>query len=236
MADTTRLELPLLAPAQSQKHVTVNEAFARLDALTQMVLSGVGTTVPPGSPSEGESHAIGQGASGAWTGQDGKVALFLNNGWVFLTPSGGWHAWDVSAGVPVTFDGVAWVEGAGAFSPSGAGFLHRTVEIDHPMSVGATSTVSGAIPGDAIVYGITGRVLTSIGGAASFEIGVAGSANRYGSGFGTSAGSWARGITGTPLAYYTPTDLILTAGGGDFDGSGSLRLAVHFAELTLPRA
>lgn len=236
MADTTRLELPLLAPAQSQKHVTVNEAFARLDALTQMVLAGVGTTVPTVAPTEGEAHAIGQGAGGVWAGQDGRIALFLNNGWVFLTPGGGWRAWDASEGVAVTFDGVAWVEGAGAMSPSGAGFLHRTVEIDHSLSSGATSTVAGAIPGDAIVYGITGRVLSTIGGAASFDVGVSGSANRYGSGFGTAAGSWARGVTGTPLAYYAPTDLILTAGGGNFDGSGSLRLAIHFAELTLPRA
>ena len=235
MAETTRLALPLLAPAQAQKHVTVNEALVRLDALTQMVLAGTGTTLPPVSPVEGEVHAVGAGASGAWSGQDGKVAIFLNSGWAFLMPSPGWRAWDAVAGVPVTFDGIAWVEGAGAMAASGAGFLHRTVETDHPLTSGATSIVTAAIPGDAIVYGVTGRVLASIGGAVSFEIGVPGSANRYGSGFGTSAGSWTRGITGSPLAYYAPTDLILTAGGGAFDGSGSIRLAIHYAELTLPR-
>ncbi|MDJ1017900.1 MAG: hypothetical protein QNJ35_15435 [Paracoccaceae bacterium] len=45
-----------------------------------------------------------------------------------------------------------------------------------------------------------------------------------------------RGLTGTPLTYYADTNLVLTAGGGSFDGSGSVRLAVHYAELTLPRA
>ena len=236
MAETTRLALPLLAPAQSQKHVTVNEALARLDALTQMVFSGVGTTVPPVAPSEGELHVVGLGASGGWSGQDGAVALYLNNGWAFLSPTAGWRAWDASAGISVTFDGAGWVEGAGALTPNGAGFLHRTLEIDHTLSTGATSTVVGAIPGDAIVYGVTGRVLTTIGGASSFDIGVSGSLNRYGSGFGTAFDSWARGITGSPLAYYGPTDLILTAGGGTFDATGTVRLAVHFAELTLPRA
>ena len=235
MAETPRLALPLLAPAQSQKHVTVNEALARLDALTQPVLTGVGTLAPPASPVEGEMHALGQGASGVWSGQDGAIALFLNNGWTYLSPSPGWHAWDASAGIPLTFDGVDWVPGAGAMSASGAGFLHRTVEIDHALTAGPTSTVPGAIPADAVVYGVTGRVLTAIGGAASFDVGVSGSANRYGSGFGTAAGSWMRGITGTPLAYYSATDLIVTAGGGGFDGAGSLRLAIHFAELTLPR-
>lgn len=236
MAETTRLALPLLAPAQSQKHVTVNEALARLDALTQMVFAGVGTTVPPVAPSEGECHAIGQGATGVWSGQDGGVALFLNNGWAILTPMAGWRAWDAGSGVPVTFDGVGWIEGAGAISPNGAGFLHKTVEIDHALTPGAASTVAGAISGDAIVYGVTGRVLTAIGGVASFDIGVAGSLNRYGSGFGPAAESWVRGITGAPVTYYAPTNLILTANGGSFDGTGSLRLAIHYAELTLPRA
>ncbi len=35
MTDTTRLGLPLLAPAQAQKHVTVNEALGRLDAVVR---------------------------------------------------------------------------------------------------------------------------------------------------------------------------------------------------------
>ena len=32
---TPRLDLPWLMPAQAQKHVTVNEALARLDILVQ---------------------------------------------------------------------------------------------------------------------------------------------------------------------------------------------------------
>jgi hypothetical protein len=103
------------------------------------------------------------------------------------------------------------------------------------VSAGPVSVVAAAIPADAIVYGITSRVLSSIGGATGLEIGVAGSTNRYGSGFGTGAGAWTRGLTSSPLAYYAPTDLLLTALGGSFDGSGMIRLAVHFAELTLPR-
>ncbi|MEM9972239.1 MAG: hypothetical protein AAF762_14250, partial [Pseudomonadota bacterium] len=125
--------------------------------------------------------------------------------------------------------------GAGSISANGAGFVHRTVEFDHSVSAGATSTISGAIPGNSIVYGVTGRVLADIGGASSMEIGVGGSSDRYGSGIGLVAGSWARGLTGTPLAYYSDTDVILTSSGGAFDGAGSFRIAVHFAELTLPR-
>ena len=36
MARTAQLDLPLVAPSQAQKHVTVNEALARLDAVAQL--------------------------------------------------------------------------------------------------------------------------------------------------------------------------------------------------------
>lgn len=236
MAETTKLGLPLVASAQAQKHVTVNESLLRLDALTHLSLLTVGTAVPPGSPDEGDVHAVGAGASGLWSGQDGDLAIFQNGGWAFVTPAAGWRGWSVSSGTGVTFDGADWIEGAGALSTHGAGFVHRTLEVDHALASGASSTIPAAIPGNTIVYGVTGRVISDIGGASDLEIGVAGSTDRYGSGIGTTTGAWMRGLTSSPLAYYSDTDLIITANGGSFDGSGTLRLAVHFAELTLPRA
>lgn len=234
MPDTTNLGLPLVAPAQAQKHVTVNEGLTRLDALVQLSLVTKGETVPPGAPDEGEAHAVGSGATGAWSGQDGQLAIFANGGWVFLTPKAGWQGW--SNGVRVQFDGVDWVEGAGGLSANGAGFVHRTVEVDHAVQSGSTSGLAGALPANSIVYGITGRVLGDIGGVTGIEVGVPGAPDRYSSGIGVSAGAWLRGLTGSPLVYYADTDLVLTALGGAFDGTGLIRVAIHFAELTLPRA
>ncbi|MEM6385779.1 MAG: DUF2793 domain-containing protein [Pseudomonadota bacterium] len=234
MSETAKLGLPLVAPAQAQKHVTVNESLTRLDALVQLSLGSIGATVPPGSPAEGDAHAVGVGATEAWAGQDGALAVFVNGGWVFLTPEAGWQGW--AGGARVQFDGAAWVVGAGALSANGAGFVHRTVEVDHAVQIGGTSLVASFIPANSVVYGITGRVLSDVGGATTLEIGVAGSGDRYGSGIGTVSGAWLRGLTGTPLTYYSDTDLLLTAVGGDFTGTGSIRFAVHFAELTLPRA
>ncbi len=234
MSDTAKLGLPLVAAAQAQKHVTVNDSLTRLDALVQLELVSLGATVPPASPAEGDAHSIGAGATGLWSGEDGQVAVFANGGWVFLTPWAGWQGW--SGGTRVQFDGADWIAGAGALSENGAGFVHRSVEIDHALGAGGTSTVAGAIPTNVVVYGVTGRVLSDIGGATSLQVGVAGSADRYGSGIGTTAGAWLRGLTGSPLTYYAATDLVLTAESGSFDGTGVCRLAVHFAELTLPRA
>ena len=233
MPNTAKLGLPLIAPAQAQKHVTVNESLHRLDALVHLSLGSVAATIPPTSPADGDVHAVGSGATGAWAGQDGQLAVFANGGWVFLTPQSGWQGW--SSGGRVQFDGTEWIEGSGALSPNGAGFVHRSIEIDHAVQTGMSSVVGGAIPGGVIVYGVTGRVLTSIGGATSLELGVPGFTDRYGAGIGTGAGAWLRGLTGAPLTYYNDTDLILGSVGGTFNGTGAIRLVVHFAELTLPR-
>jgi len=220
-----------LRPAQRKRAPTATplKAGTRLGHRTRCIAA-------PASPEEGDLYAVEAGAAGDWAGEDGRVALFSNGGWSFVTPQVGWRGWRVDTGVSVAFDGAAWVAGGGAFSANGAGFVQRSVELDHSVASGAVSAVSGFIPANATVYGITGRVLSDIGGASSLEIGVGGSSNRYGSGIGVSTGSWLRGITGNPLAYYSDTDLVLTAVGGVFNGTGVVRLAVHFAELTLPRA
>ena len=82
----------------------MNEALLRLDALNQISLAGVGTVTPPASPPEGETHFVGAGASGVWSGEDGNLAVFSNNGWVFVAPLHGWRAWDAGAGLSLTFE------------------------------------------------------------------------------------------------------------------------------------
>ena len=46
MTDTSNLTLPLLAAAQAQKHVTVNEALQRLDGVVQLTLRSRSEATP----------------------------------------------------------------------------------------------------------------------------------------------------------------------------------------------
>lgn len=71
MSETAQLGLPLVQPAQAQKHVTVNEAFARLDGLTQLVLSSTTVTVPPSGLADGVSYGVPTGAVNEWAGHGG---------------------------------------------------------------------------------------------------------------------------------------------------------------------
>jgi hypothetical protein len=102
------LALPLLMPAQAQKHVTHNEALARLDILVQLSVESFGATTPPAAPTEGEVHALGTGATGAWAGEDGKLAARSGGAWVFVAPRPGWRAWGRAEAALRVWTGTAW--------------------------------------------------------------------------------------------------------------------------------
>lgn len=94
MSQTTPvLALPVMMPAQAQKHVTHNEALELLDLMVQLTVESAAQTAVPSSPSEGQSWVVGSGAGGVWSGQDGQVASWRGGGWLFVTPKEGWLAW-----------------------------------------------------------------------------------------------------------------------------------------------
>jgi hypothetical protein len=234
MSNTARLGLPLLQAAQAQKHVTVNDALVRLDGAAQMVLASVDLNTPPGLANDGDCYGVAAGGVNEWAGHAGEVAIRTNGGWVFLAPQRGWRARITDRQTEAVHDGTGWVSGALALSAHDAATVHEIVEIDHVLSAGPTDTVAAALPVGAVVLGVTGRVTATISGTlAGWRIGVAGSDNRYGSGLGLAQGAWLRGLTASPLSYYTNTDLLLTGEGGDFAG-GAIRLAVHLWRLNLP--
>lgn len=237
MSDTTHLSLPFLEAAQAQKHVTVNEALRRLDALVHLSVLDTTLTTPPATPDEGERYIVGADATGAWDDEDGHIAQWSDGAWMFLVPQVGWRAFDESDGSFRVFTGAGWVAepaGSGAVSAHGAAISFHVLEGDHTITAGATNDTAFEIPERAIVLGVTGRVLTTITGATSWKAGVAADDERYGTGLGIASGSTLLGPS-VPAAYWAPTALRLTATGGDFTG-GVVRLAIHYVALTGPGA
>ncbi|MBD3625452.1 MAG: DUF2793 domain-containing protein [Rhodobacteraceae bacterium] len=236
MSETYQHGLPLVAGGQAQKHVTVNEALARLDAVAQLRVVSKDVTIPPQDAIDGQTYMVPEGATGAWAGQEGRIALWANGGWKIVQPRIGWQAWCEASGGSMIFDGTGWIEDAVVASGSGAATLFRIVEVDHVVAAGASSVATGLLPAGSMVFGVTGRVVDAITGTATgWKVGVAGSIDRYGSGLGVGLNSWASGMTSQPMAYYSDTDLVLTAEGGDFAG-GIVRLSVHLMQLAMPRS
>lgn len=113
MANTNRLVLPLLAAAQAQKHVTVNEALKLLDAIVQAGVIDKDLTSPPGAPSEGDIYIVGGSATGDWNGQDDDLAIYQDGAWVFVTPLNGWIAWVNDETMLYVFNSGSWQSLAG---------------------------------------------------------------------------------------------------------------------------
>ncbi len=233
MDETQNLQLPYIMAAQSQKHVTHNEAIRNLDALVQLAVKDRDLSAPPGSPGEGERYIVAGGASGAWSGKEGYVAAFQDGAWMFYLPRAGWRCWVEDEGVLLVYDGALWgvFSGFGGMSSiinnaaNGAQNIFKLDEEELTLS-GAFVDSTIQIPDRAIVFAVTARTTQTITGASSYDCGIASDPGKYGSLLGITSGSTNSGVTG-PSAYYADTPVRLGANGGNFSG-GKVRIAIHY--------
>ncbi|HAD84437.1 MAG TPA: hypothetical protein DCG71_06285, partial [Brevundimonas sp.] len=81
---SARLGLPYLAAGQLQKHVTLNEALTRLDALIQTAVASRTVSDQPADPADGVLYILPDGATGAeWEGHPADSLLrHERGGWL----------------------------------------------------------------------------------------------------------------------------------------------------------
>ncbi|MBB5746451.1 DUF2793 domain-containing protein [Brevundimonas variabilis] len=85
---SSRLNLPYLAAGQLQKHVTLNEALTRLDALVQTTVVTRTLKAQPARPTEGHLYILPEGATGAdWSSRKaGDLVRAGGGGWTLVPP------------------------------------------------------------------------------------------------------------------------------------------------------
>ena len=107
---TPRLGLPYVAAGQAQKHVTVNEAFARLDGLVQTAVVSRTVADQPADPDDGALYILPAVATGdVWADQDeGDLMRFEAGGWRSLDPRAGHIVWVADEALALVFDGDDW--------------------------------------------------------------------------------------------------------------------------------
>ncbi|HST91321.1 MAG TPA: DUF2793 domain-containing protein [Brevundimonas sp.] len=111
---SARLQLPYLAAGQMQKHVTLNEALTRLDALVQTSVVSRTVATQPGSPVDGDLWILPGGATGsAWGGRPA--------GTLIRAEAGGWTEIDTTDGLVVLVRDASelLVRQAGGWAPLG---------------------------------------------------------------------------------------------------------------------
>jgi hypothetical protein len=149
---------------------------------------------------------------------DGAASAVVNQafGFIGLESSGAGHWTIIDQGfMPATINLAA--------AAHGANVQVQVIEQTVTLSGGSTNA-SVPIPANCIVLAVGARVLTSITGATSYEIGVSGNLSQFGSLLSISAGSSNFGLIG-PTAFYANTTIIITAAGGSFTG-GQVRLSI----------
>ncbi|MBL9048659.1 MAG: DUF2793 domain-containing protein, partial [Tabrizicola sp.] len=139
--DTTILSLPLILPAQAQKHVTHNEAINQLDLIVQLAVINRTLTTAPALPSIGDRHIVAAGATGPWVGQSGRIALYTAAGWQFTQPLPGWRAHVLAEGQTAVFDGLVWkAPSEGPLSVTQLG-VSATADATNRLSVASPATL-----------------------------------------------------------------------------------------------
>lgn len=173
-----RLALPYLQPAQAQKHVTVNTALGRLDALVQAVVADRRTD-PPEPVEAGAAHLVAAGGIAAFAGQDHALAVYDGVAWAFYAPQPGWRVHVRAEATDLVFDGTAWgplprlgigaaPDAANPLSVAGPATLLSHVGAGHQLKI--NKAAAGDTASLLFQSGWSGRAEMGLAGSDGFEI------------------------------------------------------------------
>ncbi|MGL4237115.1 DUF2793 domain-containing protein [Tabrizicola sp.] len=139
--DTTILSLPLILPAQAQKHVTHNEALVQLDLIVQLAVINRTLTTAPALPSIGDRHIVAAGATGPWVGQSGRIAMYTQAGWQFTQALPGWQAYVMAESQMAFFNGLTWIALSDGPLTVGRLGVSATADATNRLSVSSPATL-----------------------------------------------------------------------------------------------
>lgn len=237
LEETVNLALPYILSAQAQKHVTHNEALRRLDGMVQLVVQAEAGS-PPGSPAEGKCFAVGPSPAGAWVGKAGKLALFEDGAWIYLTPRAGWVGWFIDANRQMTWTGSTWSDLLSESTIARLG-INSAADTTNRLAVSSAATLfnhAGAghqlklnknAPGDtlSLLYQTnwSGRAEMGLAGSDDFEIKVSPDGSAWTTALrATPAGAVL--MPGRPLVRATYGETNLTPANGTRTGFATMNL------------
>ena len=118
-------------------------------------------------------------------------------------------------------------------------FYHRSA-LKHAKTTlsnvsGATVTATDLIPAGAFLFGVTTRINTGLGagnGTTGYAVGTAADPNLWGDVAAITAGTASQSAdftaAGAAGLYIAAESVIITAAGGDFDGTGVIEVVAHY--------
>lgn len=111
IAASPLLGITSIEAQQDLANVRANEAFAQLEAFAFLTsIKDRDLATPPGSPANGDRYLIAASPTGVWTGQAGKLTVYINGAWKFYTAREGLRSWIEDENKEIRYDGSAWQE------------------------------------------------------------------------------------------------------------------------------
>lgn len=85
----------------------MNYNLRSLDTLVQAFVLGI-LAAPPGSPSDGDTYIVDSGGTGAFSGQDDKIARYDGSAWEFYPSKDGWRVFNQADNAYYRHVGGSW--------------------------------------------------------------------------------------------------------------------------------
>ncbi|MEC5291958.1 phage tail protein [Aurantimonas sp. C2-6-R+9] len=103
-------------------------------------------SAPPGAPAEGDRYIVKPAGTGAWAGQDGRIAIYIGGAWTFAAPLAGLQVqyWS-GRQIVLRYDGVAWAEDLATETAAGRIELETTAETEAGANTGRASQAGGVL-------------------------------------------------------------------------------------------
>ena len=118
---TPKLGLPMLFAGQAQKEFFINQALTMIDTCLFPVIDEA-RSGPPDVVEQGAAYLVVGPASGAWSGQDGRLAISVGGDWIFVEPQSGMRVFDRDAGCFRLFRS-GWQRAEAILPPSGGSVI-----------------------------------------------------------------------------------------------------------------
>lgn len=104
---TPNTGLPLLAPGQGLKYITVNESLLALDKLVQLSVKAE-LNAPPEGCTEHDIYLVGSSPIDTFANHSARLAAWQNGQWIFIMPKAGWRVYNQEQDDTLIFDGSNW--------------------------------------------------------------------------------------------------------------------------------
>ncbi|MCX8017480.1 MAG: DUF2793 domain-containing protein [Rhodocyclaceae bacterium] len=96
---------------ESGWHTEMSANLKRLGAIVGLSVLDRDLIAPPASPTNGDRYIIPSGATGAWSGKTGQIAVRIAGGWEYHAPQIGWLAWIADEGKLAAYTASGWSSG-----------------------------------------------------------------------------------------------------------------------------